>query len=705
MIATIFSSGRLDAPLGFAVAAAVGLAAGFCLERAGLGDSKRVSGMLRLTDMTLLKVLFSAFAVAMLGVTAAIHLGFVSLSALALSDALPLALPAVGGALLGIGLALGGWTPATAVTGMASGRPDALVFLVGALLGCIGFAYVGPWVTPAATHGPMFFAEVLPASLNINQSHVMVGLAIVAVAAFWICEIVERGPLLARPGVSRLFLAVFSAILCLVALAIQAAPVAITPLGGPAALPAKLDAAPGATAAQHFSGDSADKHIISPEDLATRLMAHEPLILVDLRPKEQFDVFHLPGAVNISASSLPEFLNSKHGQPIVLYADDQTLPAKALAALASQGFSDVSVLSGDLTGFFELALKPESLRDEPFDPAKAAHIQAARQFFLPPDWITPHTPGLLTPPGAMPGLAHAAWLAANLGKPGLKVLDLRPASQYDAGHIPGSLSLDPQSLTGTVNALGGRLLPPDMLAGHFGLLGVTPRDLVVLVPGPALEDATFTAMALERLGHSRYVILDGGMAAWKASNLPTDQLLPKVNAVRYPAAAPAAGPIAPASAPAGNFTGGDGFTSGDGFAIGGLDVLAAVAGGQGGQATIIDVRPADVYAATSPNAGRPGHIPGAINRPANQDLATEPNSSSLLPKADLEKAYAALVPSKDQKIIVYGASGKDASQTWWILARLLGYTHATYYDGGWTEWSAHPEWPAAASAPAKEKKQ
>jgi thiosulfate/3-mercaptopyruvate sulfurtransferase len=41
-----------------------------------------------------------------------------------------------------------------------------------------------------------------------------------------------------------------------------------------------------------------------------------------------------------------------------------------------------------------------------------------------------------------------------------------------------------------------------------------------------------------------------------------------------------------------------------------------------------------------------------------------------------------------------------ASQTWWVLTRLLGYTNVKYYDAGWTEWSTKPDWPVVVS-PAK----
>jgi hypothetical protein len=46
----------------------------------------------------------------------------------------------VGGALVGAGFAVGGYCPGTSVAGLCSGRLDALVFVVGVVLGTIGFA-------------------------------------------------------------------------------------------------------------------------------------------------------------------------------------------------------------------------------------------------------------------------------------------------------------------------------------------------------------------------------------------------------------------------------------------------------------------------------------------------------------------------------------------------------------------------------------
>jgi len=423
------------------------------------------------------------------------------------------------------------------------------------------------------------------------------------------------------------------------------------------------------------------KDHIEPEELAKRIIANDSaLTLVDIRSKEEFDAFHLKGASNIPMSQLPDALAAKRGIGIiVLYSNGMTHPAQARDALARLGFANVYILTDGLAGFFDIVLKPASLRDGPVTPEKAAEINAAREFFLPAELTKPSSPALLTPPSKFPGLVDASWLAANLGKPGLKVVDLRAQPQYNSGHIPGSLSLQLESLRGNVGGLPSMLLPGPMLAQHLGQMGITTRDMVVIVSGESPHDATLLAVALERVGHARYAILSGGMKAWAAENLPKDTVLPKVTPLRHPS---------PET--------GEAF---DGFTVSGKEVLAAM---NGGKTVIIDVRPVEFFTGAKSDEARAGHIPSAVNRPFTEDHSKGPGDVvTLKPVAELDKAYSAIIPSKSYPVIVHCRTGHQASQTWWVLTRLLGYTNVKYYDAGWTEWAARPDWPVAAPAPAE----
>jgi hypothetical protein len=86
----------------------LGVAFGFILERAGLGDPKKLLGLFYLEDFTMLKVMFAAIAVAAAGVGALSLAGLLDLESLAVQPTY-LWPQALGGLVLGVGFALGGY--------------------------------------------------------------------------------------------------------------------------------------------------------------------------------------------------------------------------------------------------------------------------------------------------------------------------------------------------------------------------------------------------------------------------------------------------------------------------------------------------------------------------------------------------------------------------------------------------------------------
>jgi thiosulfate/3-mercaptopyruvate sulfurtransferase len=114
---------------------------------------------------------------------------------------------------------------------------------------------------------------------------------------------------------------------------------------------------------------------------------------------------------------------------------------------------------------------------------------------------------------------------------------------------------------------------------------------------------------------------------------------------------------------------------------------------------IIDVRPTDYYTGKKSDEARGGHIPGAISRPSTEDLVTASNKAvAFKPTLALAAAYSRIIPAKDSLVIVHCRTGHQASQTYFVLKRLLGYTNVRWYDAGWTEWAARLELPIANQA-------
>jgi thiosulfate/3-mercaptopyruvate sulfurtransferase len=74
----------------------------------------------------------------------------------------------------------------------------------------------------------------------------------------------------------------------------------------------------------------------------------------------------------------------------------------------------------------------------------------------------------------------------------------------------------------------------------------------------------------------------------------------------------------------------------------------------------------------------------------------------LKPTRELAEAYAKLIPSTDAPVIIHCRTGHQASQTYFVLTRLLGYTRVRWYDAGWTEWAARSELPVSSETPVPE---
>ncbi|MCK9380777.1 MAG: YeeE/YedE family protein [Sulfuritalea sp.] len=116
-----------------------GILFGYVLENAGFGSPVKLSAQFKLSDWAVFKVMFTAIVVAAVGLWLLRLVGLMKPDSIAVPQAALMA-SAVGGALVGAGFAVGGYCPGTSVVGLFSGRLDALVFIVGVVLGTAGFA-------------------------------------------------------------------------------------------------------------------------------------------------------------------------------------------------------------------------------------------------------------------------------------------------------------------------------------------------------------------------------------------------------------------------------------------------------------------------------------------------------------------------------------------------------------------------------------
>ena len=711
MIETLYATDALNSAAGFGLAALVGFFFGVALERAGLASSRKIAAVFYFRDMTVLKVMFTAIVVATIGLAYLFQLGWLKPDSLFFLDTVYGA-HIVGGLLVGIGMVMGGWCPGTATAGLGSGRIDALIFLVGVIGGSILFNEVFPWIKPLYEYKASGIVSA-PGEFGLPTPIFVLGLTVFAVILFWICEIIEqvrqmrvhqlphyvdylagraapseplgvgmRGRTLLQTGyyrVSLIFLILFSIALVAAAaglLFVQPANVAQLRAQGWRPLGLGIfDRRGGDQRLLEAINQGADH--IEPAGLAQRIMAGEPgLYVVDLRTPDEFQAFHIRGAVNIPPQDLPKHLKPYKDQgTIVLYSNGMTHPGQAAIVLRRHGYNNVYILTDGLDGFINQCLKPASLRPYPVTDEQAQQIRECRAYFL--EGEAAGTPSGVAPAewaAREPGLVDTQWLQDNLGRPGLAVIDVRPQPEYNTSHIPGAFSLAVDNLRGNTGGIPSVLLPPDQLAARFGAMGITPGTMVVLAYGERAHDATLPTVALDALGHKPFAVLDGGFAKWTFEQRPVSGELPSASGATYR-------PVPGANR----------------FIIGADDVFERAKAG----AVIIDVRPAEYYRGEKSDEPRAGHIPGAINRPYTEDTVDAGGYLVFKPAAELEQAYAALIPSKTtnaaagmpRHVIVHCRTGHQASQTFFILRHLLGYTNLLFYDAGWTEWAARPDLP------------
>lgn len=178
---------------------------GFVLENAGFGSPCKLTAQFRLTDWSVLKVMFTAIVVAAVGLFVLKRIGVVADDGVFVPTSL-LAAAGVGGLLVGTGFAVGGYCPGTSVVGLFSGRLDALVFLIGLLAGTFVFAGLyGPTLEALMAAFEVETGDTFTDAWGIPEWVMLsaMGVALVAVfAAGSAFERRSRGPVTAREAVA-----------------------------------------------------------------------------------------------------------------------------------------------------------------------------------------------------------------------------------------------------------------------------------------------------------------------------------------------------------------------------------------------------------------------------------------------------------------------------------------------------------------------
>jgi thiosulfate/3-mercaptopyruvate sulfurtransferase len=270
-------------------------------------------------------------------------------------------------------------------------------------------------------------------------------------------------------------------------------------------------------------------------------------------------------------------------------------------------------------------------------------------------------------------LASTDWLADQVGRPEVRVLDVRwrpdgsGQSVFGTGHIPGAVHLDWRSSLIDSPEPGDALLlaGPDQVAMALGQAGIGDGTSVVIYDDTMSLVAARTWWSLRVYGFESARILDGGFPAW------VDEGRPLSNANTTPTA----GRFTPRAQPRLRLTTAD---------------VRALLGSA--EVALIDARAPAEYRGFEGDTKTLGHIPGAVNVPIG--AMTMPGSQHLRPASELREILLKANVARGRRMVCYDGSGVAAAKLAFVLT-LLGHDDVAVYDGGWAEWGHRWDLPVA----------
>ncbi len=257
-------------------------------------------------------------------------------------------------------------------------------------------------------------------------------------------------------------------------------------------------------------------------------------------------------------------------------------------------------------------------------------------------------------------LVDADWVSQRLDDSSVVLVDMAAeGTQYQRFHLPGAVYLPYQAIVQRRRDGVVVRVDDERLMNILGALGIRNDSHVVVYDDIGGLQAGRLLWELERIGHPKVSVLDGGLVQWILDGRKVVATPVRPTPVKYIRVSDA-GRANDAS-------------------------LELVKDDAEGKPVLLDVRTKEEYQGDPKSKRRTGHIPGAKWWPWEQ--AVDFDNGFRLKSADwLQNKLADLgIADKDQPIITYCQTGHRASQTYFTLRR-LGYQNVRVFDGSMAEY-------------------
>jgi len=357
-------------PWTYIVFGLIGFAFGYTLEMSGFGNSRKLAAQFYFTELTVLKVMFTAIVTAMVLTFGASALGILDFGQVWVNTTY-LSSGIVGGLIMGVGFIVGGFCPTTSLASASTGKIDGMFFMAGGFVGAFLFAetekYFETWYNFAGYYGRVTLDQVF----NLPVGIVVLLVVMMALFMFWGAEQLERifggrdlskEPKLRIVGAGALFMLAVGVVL----------------LGSPnleerysrAKITRTVVEAPeGATAEELQAIEPVSVQMSPDEALANREMQISPAelfttlhdqklkpVMLDVRPEAEYNLFHIRGAKSVQISTLPALAKEliaeyTANRVIIVMSNDETSATQAWKVLVAESVSNVYILEGGVNNW------------------------------------------------------------------------------------------------------------------------------------------------------------------------------------------------------------------------------------------------------------------------------------------------------------------------------------------------------------------
>ncbi|MFH0897388.1 MAG: rhodanese-like domain-containing protein, partial [Candidatus Bathyarchaeota archaeon] len=127
-------------------------------------------------------------------------------------------------------------------------------------------------------------------------------------------------------------------------------------------------------------------------------------------------------------------------------------------------------------------------------------------------------------------LVETKWLAENLSKPSIRVVEVDWKGQYRRGHIPGGVLFKWQE--DLWDPLKRDFVSRESFEDLMERFGIA-NETVVIFYGESEQFATYAFWLLKYYGHKDTCILNGGLEKWKLEKRRLTRAVPNITPTKY----------------------------------------------------------------------------------------------------------------------------------------------------------------------------